>query len=97
MRQKRAESEEPSVRVRDFRAAPEGPSGTLWRVNEIAWHGNAFLQIFRDQLIAKTVMRYDENGAETEITLTSAEAFDDKPVADRRTDRPAPGRIEEDA
>lgn len=40
-------------------------------------------------LIAKTVMRYDEEIG-TEISLTSPEAFDPKPVGKRRTDQPSP-------
>ncbi|RFC63600.1 Mu P family protein [Fulvimarina endophytica] len=82
MRQRRAESEEPIVTVRDFRA---GPENRLWRVNEIVSYSDAFQQIHRDMLISRTVMRYDEEIA-TEITLSSPEAFDPKPVGSRRTD-----------
>ena len=78
----RAEGEELTHRVHDFRA-----NGRLWTVNQLAFVDDAFQGINRDMLISRTRYTYDEKGAETELTLTSPEAFDAKPVEGRRTDK----------
>ena len=89
MRTARGHSEELVTRVHDFRA---GDSRGLWKVNQLAFVADRFQQIARDLLITRTVYRYDEKGAETELTLTSPEAFDARPVGLRRTNRKTPHR-----
>lgn len=87
----RAESEDLNYTVAGF-----GANGRLWRVNELAEVDDAFQDIHRDMLISKVVFHRaedgDETGDETELTLTSPEAFDDKPVEKRRTNRKSSGR-----
>lgn len=89
MRTARGQSEDLTVRVHDFRA---GADGGLWKVNQLAFVDDAFQQVARDLLISRTAYRYDEKGAETELTLTSPEAFDARPVEGRRTNQKTTAR-----
>lgn len=82
MRTARAEAEELITRVHDFRA-----NGALWKVNQLVYVADSFQGVHRDQLISRTSYRYDERGAETELTLVSPEAFDARPIAGRRTNQ----------
>ncbi|MBB3963479.1 phage baseplate assembly protein [Rhizobium metallidurans] len=82
MRTARGESEEVTETVKGFSV-----DGKLWRVNEIAYVSDAFQNIERDMLITRVVNRSDGSGNFTELTLSSPEAFDDKPVGKRRTNR----------
>ena len=82
MRTARAAAEALVTRVHGFRA-----NGELWKVNQLAYVSDAFQGIERDELISRTAFRYDERGEETELTLTSPEAFDAQPVASRRTNQ----------
>lgn len=70
MRTRRAESEEANYRVKGF-----GANGRLWRVNELAFVSDAFCGIERDMLISAVTFREDEQGRETELTVSSPEAF----------------------
>lgn len=84
MRTARAESEEPNYRVKGF-----GVDGRLWRVNEMTHVSDSYQGIERDMLISRVVFRESEDdGRESEITVTSPEAFDKSPVGDRRTNKP---------
>lgn len=78
----RGASEEISYRVHGHTAA-----GRLWTVNEMVAVSDAFQDIERDMLISRVTFRYDDGGAETEITVTSPEAFDKQPVKGRRNNR----------
>lgn len=83
MRTSRAESEEANYRVQGFRA-----NGQLWRVNEMTYVSDAFSGIERDLLISRTAMREsDQSGRETELTVTSPEAFDKGETGSRRTNQ----------
>lgn len=79
MRTRRGESEEIAYRVKGFSA-----NGRLWRVNEIVPIEDSFQDVFRDMLISRVTFLMDDNGCETEIAVTSPEAFDNKPVKGRR-------------
>ncbi|WP_054310845.1 phage baseplate assembly protein [Mesorhizobium sp. 1M-11] len=79
MRTARAASEEANYRVRGFSV-----EGRVWRVNEMAYVSDAFQGIERDMLVSKVVFRSSDEGEETEITVTSPEAFDKKAVGSRR-------------
>lgn len=80
MRTKRGESEEISYRVHGYKA-----NGRLWRVNEMVEVSDSFQDVFRDMLISRvTFLQQEDSGCETEIAVTSPEAFDNKPVKGRR-------------
>ncbi|WP_084174660.1 phage baseplate assembly protein [Afifella pfennigii] len=87
MRTARAEAEDLQTRVHDFRA-----NGALWKVNQLAFVSDRYQGIERDLLISRTVYRYDEKGAETELTLSSPEAFDARPIGGRRTNKRSGGK-----
>ncbi len=81
MRTKRGESEEISYRVHGF-----SENGRLWRVNETVEVADSFQDVFRDMLISRvTFLLQEDGGEETEIAVTSPEAFDNKPVKGRRS------------
>ncbi|MGX1099271.1 phage baseplate assembly protein [Amorphus sp. MBR-141] len=82
MRTARAAAEALVTRVHGFRA-----NGELWKVNQLAYVSDAYQGIERDELISRTAYRYDYLGEITEMTLTSPEAFDARPVASRRTNQ----------
>ena len=80
MRTARAAAEEANYRVHGFSVA-----GRVWRVNEMTYVSDAFQGIERDMLVSKVVFRVSEDdGEETEITVTSPEAFDKGKVGGRR-------------
>jgi prophage tail gpP-like protein len=79
MRTKRGESEELTYRVHGYSVL-----GRLWRVNQIVPVDDAFLDVHRDMLISRVTYRYDDGGRDTEIAVTSPEAFDKQPVKGRR-------------
>ncbi|MFA7416125.1 MAG: Mu P family protein, partial [Rhizobium sp.] len=82
MRTARATSEDMTYTVKGFDVG-----GRLWRVNEIAGVSDAYQDIERDMLISRTVMREDESGQQTDLTVTSPEAFDKAPTGNRRTNK----------
>lgn len=79
MRTSRGDSEEITYRVHGYSV-----DGRLWMVNEIVPVSDAFQDVERDMLISRVTYHYDENGEETEIAVTSPEAFDKDPVKGRR-------------
>lgn len=82
MRTARAQAEEVNLRVRGF-----GVDGRLWRVNEMAFVSDAFQGIERDMLISALTYRQSEGDAETELTVTSPEAFAKGPAGNARKNR----------
>lgn len=80
MRTARGRGEELSYVVHGHSA-----NGRVWKVNEIANVSDAFQGIYRDMLISKLTFREDEGGRQTEITVTSPEAYDKGPVGSQRT------------
>mgnify|MGYP005806346197 CR=1 FL=1 len=84
MRTARGESEEFSYTVRGH-----GEQGRIWRINELTNVADNYLQVFRDMLISHVTFREDESGRETDLTVTSPEAFDKDPVGSRRTNKKA--------
>ncbi|MDD9910180.1 MAG: Mu P family protein [Ahrensia sp.] len=82
-RTSRANGEEATYTVHGF-----GENGVLWKVNQLPDVSDSYLGIERPMLISRTVYRYDAEGATTELTVTSPEAFDDQPVARRRSNLP---------
>lgn len=84
MRTSRGECEEATYRVRGF-----GVGGRLWRVNELAAVSDAYQGIERDMLISTVTFREEEGQTrETELTVTSPEAFDKGATGGRRTNLP---------
>jgi len=75
----RANSEENDITVHGY-----GAGGKLWQVNQKPYVDDAFQGINRQMLISRVTYLYDENGEVTEMTLKSPEAFDKKPVGNRR-------------
>lgn len=84
MRTKRGESEEHRYTVRGHSA-----NGRMWRINELAAVEDEYLGVNRDMLISKVEFRQDSDGAETDLTVISPEAFDKVAVGARRTNAPA--------
>ncbi len=85
MRTARAEAEEQNYVMRGHSA-----NGRAWRVNEMAPVADRYLGVFRDLLISRVTFRAGEGEPdETELTVTSPEAFDKQPVGSRRTNLPA--------
>lgn len=87
MRTARAEAEEQSYVVHGHSA-----KGRVWRVNEMTYVSDAYLGVERDLLISRVVYRDGEQGEETELTVTSPEAFDKAPTGARRTNLPKSGK-----
>ncbi|HEV2501600.1 MAG TPA: Mu P family protein [Mesorhizobium sp.] len=79
MRTARANSEETNYRVHGYSVG-----GRVWRVNEMTYVSDAFQGIERDMLISTVTFRKDEGGEETELTVTSPEAYDKKAAGSRR-------------
>lgn len=79
MRTARAACEEATYRIHGFSVG-----GRPWRVNEMTYVSDAFQGIERDMLISRVVFRSSEDGEETEITVTSPEAFDKGGAGSRR-------------
>lgn len=79
MRTARANAEEANYRVHGYSVG-----GRVWRVNEMTFVSDAFQGIERDMLIATVTFRKGENGEETELTVTSPEAYDKKAPGSRR-------------
>ena len=82
MRTARAEAEEINHRVKGYDV-----DGRLWRVNEMTWVSDAFQGIERDMLISAVTYRFDGDKAETELTVTSPEAFAKGPAGNARKNR----------
>lgn len=82
MRTSRAKSEEANYRLKGF-----GVSGRLWRVNEMTFVSDAFTGIERDMLISRVTFTQNEDGCETELTVSSPEAFDKGATGSRRTNQ----------
>lgn len=81
-RSARGQSEEINYTVAGFKA-----NDRLWRVNEMVYVSDAFQMVERDMLISRVSFSEDDNGQITELTVTSPEAFDNKPVKDRRRNK----------
>lgn len=81
-RSARGQSEEISYTVAGFKA-----NDRLWRVNEMVYVSDSFQMVERDMLISGVSFSEDESGQITELTVTSPEAFDNKPVKDRRRNK----------
>lgn len=81
-RSARGQSEEINYTVAGFKA-----NDRLWRVNEMVYVSDAFQMVERDMLISGVSFSEDDNGQITELTVTSPEAFDNKPVKDRRRNK----------
>ena len=79
MRTARANAEEANSRVHGYSVG-----GRVWRVNEMTFVSDAFQGIERDMLISTVTFRKDESGEETELTVTSPEAYDKKASGSRR-------------
>lgn len=79
MRTARANAEEANYRVHGYSVG-----GRVWRVNEMTFVSDAFQGIERDMLISTVTFRKDESGEETELTVTSPEAYDKKASGSRR-------------
>lgn len=87
MRTARAESEEANYRVHGFRS-----DGRLWRVNELTYVSDAYTGIERDMLISTVIFREDEAGRETELTVSSPEAFDKGAAGAKRSNLKRPSK-----
>jgi len=61
--------------------------GRIWRVNEITNVSDDFQGVYRDMLISTVTFRETGDTRETDITVTSPEAFDKEPVGNRRTNK----------
>lgn len=81
-RSARGQSEEISYTVAGFKANDQ-----LWRVNEMVYVSDSFQLVERDMLISRVSFSEDDSGQITELTVTSPEAFDNKPVKDRRRNK----------
>ena len=81
-RSARGQSEEISYSVAGFKA-----NNQLWRVNEMVYVSDAFQMVERDMLVSRVSFSEDDSGQVTELTVTSPEAFDNKPVKDRRRNK----------
>ena len=81
-RSARGQSEEINYTVQGFK-----PNGRLWRVNEMVYVSDQFQMVERDMLISRVNFQEDDNGQITNLTITSPEAFDDKPIKDRRRNK----------
>lgn len=81
-RSARGQSEEISYTVAGFKVNDQ-----LWRVNEMVYVSDSFQMVERDMLISGVSFSEDDNGQITELTVTSPEAFDNKPVKDRRRNK----------
>ncbi|MBD8554923.1 Mu P family protein [Rhizobium sp. CFBP 8762] len=89
----RADGEEVSVTVKGFgQDGSSGTGGRVWRVNELVYVSDAFLDIERDLLVSAVTFSEDESGRHTQLTLTSPEAFDKEPDGKRRTNAKAKGK-----
>jgi len=75
----RANGEEVTITVHHY-----GENGKLWNVNQRPHVDDAFQGLNRAMLISRIAYRYDEEGEITEMNVTSPEAFDKKPVSNRR-------------
>lgn len=78
----RGASEEMRYSVPGFTA-----NGKLWRVNELAYVSDAYQCLERDMLICGVRMTEDDSGRQTELTIISPEAFDNRPVKGRRKNK----------
>lgn len=78
-RSARGQSEEINYTVAGFKA-----NDRLWRVNEMVYVSDAFQMVERDMLVSRVSFSEDDSGQITELNVTSPEAFDNKPVKDRR-------------
>lgn len=81
-RSARGQSEEINYTVAGFKANDQ-----LWRVNEMVYVSDSFQMVERDMLISRVSFKEDDSGQITELTVTSPEAFDNKPVKDRRRNK----------
>lgn len=81
-RSARGQSEEINYTVAGFKA-----NDRLWRVNEMVYVSDSFQMVERDMLISGVSFSEDDDGQITELTVTSPEAFDNKPVKDRRRNK----------
>lgn len=83
LRTSRGQADEINYTVHGFRA-----NGRLWRINELVYVSDAFQLVERDMLVSRVSFREDgEGGRTSEITVTSPEAFDDRPVKNRRKNK----------
>ena len=80
MRTARAQSEKLDYAVKGYR----GPSGALWRPNELAFVEDSFQIFARDMLIAGVVYGYGDDGETTRLRMTGPEAYDLLPEEERR-------------
>lgn len=77
-------SEELRHRVKGY----HDEEGNLWRPNTLSAVNDDYQDVHRDMLIAGVRYLYGEDGGEeSELRLTSPEAYDTEPVAGRRTNR----------
>lgn len=79
----RAESEEITYVVHGHDV-----NGRPWLPNQIVPVSDAWLDVERDMLISKVTYREDDDGRTTDIGVVSPEAFDARPVGDRRSNKP---------
>jgi prophage tail gpP-like protein len=71
----RGEGDDLFYTVLDWRA-PEGPSGTLWRPNQVTALFDPFVMIDKDMLIAGTKFAYSAKGMMTKMRVVGVTAYD---------------------
>lgn len=81
-RSRRGQSEEMNYVVHGFK-----PNQRLWRVNEMVYVSDHFQLIERDMLISRVSFSENDDGRMTTLTITSPEAFDNRPVKGRRKNK----------